>query len=271
MARNAAPRPEVQPPDNAELLEALLTVPGNTMGAYSRFHNYSPRNVAWFYMQGIEPQPVATYNKWQELGRQVMKGSSAKYVLRPITVKLKDELDDQGQPKQFTKFKAVKAIFALSDTEGEPLPPLETPKWSLERALGRLSIEQVPFEHFDGNTAGYSYERKMAVSDVAPNRLKTACHEIGHIILGHTTEGSHEEYANHRGVFEFEAEATAYLTLNELDAMDERTATVSRGYVQNWLRGEVPSAQSIARVFKATDLLVHAGYEEAAEELPESA
>ena len=31
-------------------------------------------------------EPVATYNRWVELGRQVRKGSKAKVVLAPIMV-----------------------------------------------------------------------------------------------------------------------------------------------------------------------------------------
>ena len=36
-------------------------------------------------MQGVA-EPVATYNRWRELGRQVRKGTKAKAVLAPVLV-----------------------------------------------------------------------------------------------------------------------------------------------------------------------------------------
>jgi hypothetical protein len=46
------------------------------------------------------------------------------------------------------------------------------------------------------------------------------------------------EYETHRGIMEFQAEATAYLTMIELEQLDEATAMRSRGYIQDWLRDE---------------------------------
>jgi hypothetical protein len=48
----------------------------------------------------------------------------------------------------------------------------------------------------------------------------------------------HAEYVTHRGVKVLGAEATAYLSMNELCQLDEETATHSRGYIQRWLAGE---------------------------------
>jgi antirestriction protein ArdC len=260
-------KPDLPPvPNNEQLLEALLTAPGSDLSEYTRFHNYSARNLGWFLMQGISPQPVATYNKWRELNRQVRKGEKAAYVLRPITVKSRDEVDEQGQPKTFRRFKPVKAIFGLDQTDGEPLPRLETREWSLSRALGRLAVEQVDFTDFDGNTAGYSYDRKMAVSPVAVHPLKTALHELAHIQSGHTTPENVAEYGKHRGRMEFEAEAPAYLTLSRLGELTEDQAASSRSYCQSWLRGEQPSEASISKVLRVHDELYNAGLEEVQQE-----
>lgn len=67
------------------------------------------------------------------------------------------------------------------------------------------------------------------------------------------------EYSTHRGVFEFQAEATAYLSMKELDRLDEATATRSRGYIQDWLKGERPPDKAIRQVFAATDQILKAG------------
>ncbi len=97
------------------------------------------------------------------------------------------------------------------------------------------------------------------VNPVAVNPTKTLCHELAHIILNHTVPQAYEEYATHLGIKEFEAESTAYLTLNELGKLDEETATVSRGYIRHWLDDERPPDYSIRRVFSATNTILNAG------------
>lgn len=249
--------------DYKAMLDVALTMPGSTGNTYSRFHSYSRLNQTLFYMQGIEPQPVATFQRWRDVGRHVLKGSKAKQVIRPITVKLKDQLDDQGNPKTMTRFKLVNAIFALSDTEGPELPPVETAEWSLERALDVLDIKRVPFRMFEGNVQGYATGRNLAISEVATDPLATAIHECGHIVLGHTAPEALAEYQTHRGIKEFQAESTAYLALNELEELTAERATESRGYIQGWLKGSAkPSDQAIRQVFTATDKIVNAGREQ---------
>jgi hypothetical protein len=218
--------------------------------------------------QGVET-PVATYARWQSLGRQVLKGSKAKEIVRPIIITLKDQLDDQGEPKKLMKFKPVKCLFTVSDTEGEELPPAEIPDWSLDRALDTLDIKRVPFQLLDGNTAGYSYDRNIAINPVAVHPLKTTFHELGHVVLGHTAPEAIAEYSTHRGVKEFQAESTAYLTMNELEQLTEDEACESRGYIQGWLRKERPPDVAIRQVFSATDKILKAGRPEASAVSPE--
>jgi hypothetical protein len=241
------------------LLDTALTAPGNTGNAYSRFHNYSFMNRINLLMQGCPLEPVASYRRWQSLGRQVLKGSKAFEVIRPIIVSKKDANGDKTDEK-FLRFKAVKGAFPVSMTEGEPLPPLVTPEWDEDLALKTLDIKRVPFKSFfDGNTAGYSYDRNIAISPVAPFPQKTLFHECAHVVSGHTAEGKHDEYVQHRGVFEFEAEGSAFLAMNELELLTPDAATVSRGYVQNWLQGQTPPESSIRTVFKTTEVILAAG------------
>ncbi|GAA3322662.1 hypothetical protein [Paeniglutamicibacter sulfureus] len=115
------------------------------------------------------------------------------------------------------------------------------------------------FEQINGNVAGYSYERNVAVSPVAKYPFKTLMHEIGHVVLGHTSEQGLEDYREHRGSKEFQAESTAYLALNELSATDQFDAAESRGYIQGWMRNERPDNASIRQVFTATNKILKAG------------
>ena len=84
-------------------------------------------------------------------------------------------------------------------------------------------------------------------------------HELGHIILGHTMPHRHDEYVLHRGLMEFEAEGTAYLVMNELNLLDDETASHSRGYIHHWLQEEQPPEASIRRVFRAAEAILRAG------------
>lgn len=248
-------------PDWPGLLEAALTIEGSTGNTFNRLYRYSMGNLAFLMYQGVSPQPIATYKRWSELGRQVKRGSKAREIIRPITITLKDELDDQGQPRKITKFKAVKAIFPIEDTEGEPLPEIELPEWSRSRALAALAIREVSFDLFDGNTAGYSVGRDIAINPAAADPEATWFHEAAHIVAGHTTPEQLQKYQAHRGTFEFEAEGSAHLVLNELELLTEERASVNRAYIQGWLRKEKPTDQSVRKVFKTADTIVDAGRE----------
>lgn len=241
----------------SRLIEEALTLPGSLGNTYNRFYEYSFTNQVLLYMQGA-CEPVATYNRWQELGRQVKRGAKAKAILRPIFVKEHDE--DSGEIVQKLKgFKSVRCIFEVSDTEGEPLPPYEPREWHPEKALEALEITEVPFREINGNIAGYSYQRNLAISPVAPYPLKTLLHEMAHIVCGHTEPSRQDEYQQHRGLMEFEAEASAYLAMNEMGALEHMNASESRGYVQHWLRGNKPPDESIKRVFTTVDKIMKAG------------
>lgn len=242
------------------LLEEALTVEGSIGHTFNRFYRYSYLNQIFLRRQGAY-EPVATYNKWKELGRQVLKGERAFAIVRPITVKTK-ELDEQGDEAEMIqrRFKIVRALFQVSQTEGDELPEVETPGWDEATALDKLSIHHVPFNDLDGNLQGYSYGREFAINPVAVHPTKTKFHELGHIVLGHTVPGNEEEYLEHRGLFEFQAESTAYLSMNEVGQLTPETASNSRGYIQGWLRGEErPDDSAIRQVFVATDQILRAG------------
>jgi hypothetical protein len=216
-------------------------------------------------LQGVR-EPVASFNRWKSLGRHVVRGARAKEVIVPVLVhgpeisgpSAEDETLQEKRERvaRLIGFKLVRGVFALSDTEGKDLPPAPVPGWDLQKALDKLGIREVPFEGMNGNVQGYSRGLEFAINPVAVDRRKTVAHELGHIVLGHTT---HYDLDMHRGMREFEAEATAYLFMNEVGLLDEETAAHSRGYVQHWLDGERPDDKSIQRVFRATEAILRAG------------
>ena len=68
-------------PKFSEYLKDIVEKEGVLSKCYSVFHNYSILNQCiasdQFINRGQDVSPIATYKKWQELGRQVKKGAKA--------------------------------------------------------------------------------------------------------------------------------------------------------------------------------------------------
>lgn len=255
---------QVVNPDWNDLLDQMLNLEGSLSNVYRRFWNYSTSNCAFLLMQGCPMEPIATFKGWQSVDRSVVRGASAFYIQRPIMVKTGEKDEETGEDKKIKRFKPVKSIFPISMTEGEPLPEIELPEWSKQRALGALSICEVAFESFDSNSQGYSFERSVAVNPAAVYPMKTFFHETGHIMLGHTTEEQQRTYHQERPHRELGAEAVAHIVSTELGFMTDEMRSVSRGYIAHW-RGqadgdeELLSRRHVLDIFKASDLILEAG------------
>jgi hypothetical protein len=249
------------------LPDTPLSAPGNLGSTYSRFHGYSITNEMLFFMQGLH-EPIASRSRWQSLGRTLIKGAKAKKVIVPVLVnkpapKEEDRTETPEEKKEriarLIGFMLIHGVFSLSDTEGKELPEVQTPGWDLQTTLEKFGIKEVSFESTSGNTQGYSRGLEIAINPIAVNPLKTRFHEIAHILLGHTLPHHYEEYQTHRGIMEFQAEATAYLVMNELELMEDETASTSRAYIKHWLKDEQPPDQAIRQVFTVADRIIRAG------------
>lgn len=250
-----------------ELMQEALTAPGNLGQTYSRFHDYSITNEMLFFMQGIH-EPVASRSTWKTLGRTILNGHRPKKVIVPVLVNEPAPKEEGAEETPEAKkeriarligFKLIHGVFSLSDTEGKDLPETPTPGWDLQKALDKFGIKEVPFESTSGNIQGYSRGLEFAINPVSVNRKKTVMHELAHILLGHTLPHHYEEYQAHRGLQEFQAEATAYLVMNELQVMDDETASTSRAYIRHYLGAEQPPDQAIRQVFTVADRILRAG------------
>ena len=71
-----------------QLLEEAVTKPGTLMKAYSLFWNYSLGNQILALFQanrrGIPLGPIASFNRWKELGRYVKRGEKAIELCMPV-------------------------------------------------------------------------------------------------------------------------------------------------------------------------------------------
>src|SRR3954447_25496292 len=78
-----------------DLLRSALSDPGVISSAYTAFHGYSLGNQILAYGQcqerGIAIGPIATFKRWQERGRHVMKGQKAIELCMPVTCKRRQD------------------------------------------------------------------------------------------------------------------------------------------------------------------------------------
>ena len=238
-----------------ELFNEALTRPGIISDAYSRFYEFSIGNSILAYLQAGN-QPIATYKKWQALGRQVKRGAKALELIMPITFKSDKDNKDSDT---ITLFKPVKRWFAYADTEGaELVHELKTPDFNLEQALSNLSIEQEKFTESNYNVQGYAYKRVIAVNPAAKYPLKTSIHEMAHILLGHTTDSVITDTDTlTRDAKEVEAEGATYLVMAILG--HNQVLEESRGYIQYNLNAKSKEKIRINKIFSVADQIIKAG------------
>ena len=182
----------------------------NTM---SKFHNYSFNNTLLIAMQRPDATLVAGYQTWKKkFNRQVQRGEKGIKIIAPAPIKEKRRVEkvdeetqeivigDDGQPEteiveRTTPRFRVTTVFDVSQTEGEPLPTLETTELEGNVVIyedfmkGMEELSPVPFRFEDiGNGAkGYysNSEKYIAIQRDMSNAqtMKTAVHETAHAIL----------------------------------------------------------------------------------------
>lgn len=243
------------------LLSDAVNQPGIVSKCYSTFHNYSIGNQLLAWSQCMEREipigPIATFKKWQDLGRQVKKGSKAIALVMPVTINKKDDAGAKTG-EVFSLFTLKNNWFTLDQTEGEDFAnEVITPAWCADTALAALDITQVRYDSANGNSQGYATGRNIAINPVAALPHKTRFHELAHVVLGHTLEGAmHDSETTPRDIREVEAESVVYILCSVLDLPG---LIESRGYIQGWLDGGEISDKSAQRIFGAADKILKAG------------
>ena len=243
------------------LLADAINKPGIISNAYTVFHNYSVGNQMWAWSQcmarDIELTPLATYKKWQSLGRQVKKGEKALTLCMPVTINKKNDAGEKTGDV-FQMFTVRANWFTLSQTEGaDYVNEVKTADWDSTLALSALNISEVSFAAVDGNCQGYATGRNIAINPVAALPHKTRFHELAHIVLGHTAEHTMtDSETTPKDIKEVEAECVAYIccSILGLTGLEE-----CRGYIQHWLAGNEITDKSAQKIFGTAEKILKAG------------
>jgi len=267
----------------AALLQSAVNEPGVLSSAYRAFHNYSVGNqlLAWAQCvaRNMQPGPMATFPKWKELGRHVKKGEKAITLCQPVTVTRTTKADDGDEkvemmsdvvsPVVYTRFVYKSRWFVLAQTDRESLPEQPTPTWDRDKALAALDVTEIPFDAINGNCLGFARDRSIAINPVNPMPHKTRFHELAHVLLGHTNEGTmNDGELTPRNLRECEAESVALLCCAGLELPG---VEFSRGYIQNWWGpGNPIPEKSAQRVLKVADQILKAGSNQTADAGAES-
>ena len=257
-----------------EYLSEIYDKPSKLHEAYRLFRNYSPRNRILAESQLLLLEPINTYKGWQELGRQVKKGSRGISLFLPVVSKKKKDNEEVGDKKECegeensnptiklsfsAQFVMKRHWFTLSQTEGEEFKPEELPNFDVKKALEVFGISQENFRSIDGNCQGYAIPSKniIAINPLAYAPYKTTIHEIAHCLLhqesAEIVDGSELESS----IKEFEAETTAYLVCCSLGKFNH--LEYSRGYISNWIKRNDIEEENFKRAFDAANKILKAG------------
>ncbi len=248
----------------------------------SRFHEYSVNNTLLIKQQCPNATKVAGYRTWQsEFDRQVSKGESAIWIWAPSIARQCPDCGnapsyhekigceyDETPPEEWERgivgFRPV-PVFDVSQTEGEPLPNLDTDVTgegstllsSLLDTADTLEIDVdlvSPEEWSHGQTQGVCFPRgeqreqphvcvKQQSNEAAV--AHTLVHEFAHALI-HTDGFDNSEEAKR----EVEAESVAYI-VSRYFGLDADNAAF---YLASWQRDE--AAELLVRLNRIRDTAV---------------
>ena len=269
----------------------------NYLSTMSKFHNYSFNNTLLIALQRPDASLVAGYQAWQKnFNRHVKRGEKGIRILAPAPYKIKEErdkldpvtgevmLDKDGTPQteevevKIPAFRAV-SVFDVSQTDGEPLPELETKELlstvegyeDFIKAVTYVAPAPIGFEDIPGDSKGYFNieENRIAVQEgmSESQTLKTMVHETAHSML-HNKEVNKEDIlapAKDRNTKEIEAESIAFTVCRHF-GID--TSEYSFSYIAGWSSGrDMKELKSSLDTIRRTASELITGIEEQLREL----
>jgi antirestriction protein ArdC len=245
-----------------KLIQALEAGKSDTLKVYlatmSRFRRYSWGNVLLIAFQRPNASYVAGFNRWKELGRHVKKGEKGITILAPITVSKQKENDTAEEQHVLVGVKPVQ-VFALDQTEGQPLPEFTKmsgdPKDHADRLRRYVAELDIPLEYSAdiAPAKGISTREKIVLLPDLPlaEEFSTLVHELAHSLL-HRDERRSETT---RTIRETEAEAVAFVVSS---AIGLDVSTSSSDYILIWNGNKETLIKSLHFIQQTASLILSA-------------
>lgn len=211
------------------------------------FHTYSLNNLLLILAQKPDATMVAGFRQWQAKGRQVRKGEKSIKIFgyrekKTETAADDDTSSDEGRVVRYFPTLSVFDITQTDSIEGaDPLPSDPTQRLTGDHDHGLITplsdhlesrgwtISREPLTRASGYTDPETLRVILAEGISVEQSAKTLIHETAHIELRHID--SVEEYRQHRGRMEVEAESVAFVVAG-LCGFD--TSAYSIGYIAGW-------------------------------------
>jgi antirestriction protein ArdC len=220
------------------------------------FHHYSYANLMMIYSQCPQATHVASYKKWQALGRQVRRGEQGLAIFvpkfRPATTS--DETDQL--------YFRTGYVFDVSQTEGDALPTAPTLNDAdgddavAERGFGRLQIWlaergwRVIIAPLEGHRGGRCHIglKLIEINQELGQMLRFGhlVHEAAHAMLHGPDDGADGSQR------ELEAESVAAVVCEKFGVPRPRSAT----YVAVFSRDTEALMRSTQRILAVVKMLV---------------
>ena len=227
----------------------------------SQFHNYSFNNTLLIAMQKPEATLVAGLATWnKKFNRRVKRGEKGIKIIAPAPIREKEEIEKfdtetnepvlrpDGQPETeevehiIPRFR-VATVFDISQTQGDPLPELDTPELmgSVEnfeifmKAIGMVSPAPMRYAEIEGDSKGYysNANKEIVIRDGMSEKqtMKTAVHEVTHAMCHDRDLMEELGEKKNKMTIETEAESVAF-TVCSFFGFD--TSDYSFPYLAGW-------------------------------------
>jgi hypothetical protein len=261
-------------------IESVLSDQGfaSYLRMLSKFHEYSWANTILIMSQKPDATRVNSYDRWQQLGRQVMKGEHGIKIFYPKKRKQADP--DTGEESVFVTGFGIGNVFDISQTEGDPLPtpPTVADLHDTDEKSRQVNIRlsrwlkdseglRLESKDFPGAAKGFYLPtskppaiviRKdidikndgeiVLVDPLSVGKTKTLVHEAAHYVADHRGDLPKEDA-------ETVAEASAFAVMQNY-GLD--TGGYSFPYIATWAKNRDVLKRNLGQVQRVSHVLITA-------------
>lgn len=197
----------------------------------ANFYEYSTYNQILLSEAGCSQ--VASFRKWKELGRYIVKGGRATWILAPTIIKrkIKNEQTGEDEEQKIVKGFVSVPVFDISQTKGKEIQKNMTTRADLKIDLLINVAENlgytVSYKAFEIACGGYITGKSIVLNSNLNEveNVGTLIHELSHGELGHTQSND----ISSRSLKEQQAE-TATAIISKIFGIDRK----SDFYLKSW-------------------------------------